>query len=90
MTDESKNQLEQWVNGNAIHNTVDDECCPDFACCNKDMKTPKDVRERFAKAIKDNDEATKMEMLGMFLGQSMATMGKNVYVAGLSTEGHDQ
>lgn len=22
-----------WVNGKPVHNTVDDECCPDFSCC---------------------------------------------------------
>jgi hypothetical protein len=27
-------QLHEWVNGNSIHNTIDDECCPDFSCCN--------------------------------------------------------
>ncbi len=26
-------QLHEWVNGNSIHNTIDDECCPDFSCC---------------------------------------------------------
>jgi hypothetical protein len=27
-------QLYKWVNGNPIHNDVDNECCPDFSCCN--------------------------------------------------------
>jgi hypothetical protein len=22
-----------WVRGEAKHNDVDDECCPDFSCC---------------------------------------------------------
>lgn len=22
-----------WVEGDARHNVVDDECCPDFSCC---------------------------------------------------------
>jgi len=26
-------QSEDWVNGKSTHNTVDDECCPDFSCC---------------------------------------------------------
>ncbi len=27
------NQLEEWVKGISIHNTKDEECCPDFSCC---------------------------------------------------------
>ena len=26
-------QTEQWVNGIARHNIIDNECCPDFSCC---------------------------------------------------------
>lgn len=26
-------QGQQWINGNPRHNTIDDECCPDFSCC---------------------------------------------------------
>jgi hypothetical protein len=83
-------QLDKWLLGESIHNTKDDMCCPDFSCCNKDMKTPKEVRERFYRAVKADDEQTKNEMLGMFLGQAMQTMGKDVYVAGLNTDGMDQ
>ena len=81
-----KDQLTEWVKGNSVHNIKANECCPDFSCCNNKMSTPKEVRERFAKAIHDGDEKTKMEMLGMFLGQLVNTLrGKKVYVAGLST-----
>jgi len=83
MTEASKNQLDYWVKGVSVHNEVDDECCPDFSCCNKKMNTPKETRERFAKAASQGDDRIKTEMLGMFLGQAMATMGKKVYVAGL-------
>jgi hypothetical protein len=26
-------QTRRWVEGNARHNVIDDECCPDFSCC---------------------------------------------------------
>lgn len=26
-------QSEQWAYGRAVHNAIDDECCPDFSCC---------------------------------------------------------
>lgn len=29
----SYTQLYEWVNGNSIHNSIDNECCPDFSCC---------------------------------------------------------
>lgn len=59
-------QLEKWVNGEAIHNTERDECCPDFSCCTGKM-VERSVRERFAKAYRENDEPTVNSMLMMFL-----------------------
>ncbi len=29
----ARRQGEEWVQGDSRHNTVDDECCPDFSCC---------------------------------------------------------
>lgn len=68
-------QLEQWLAGNPIH---DEQCCPDFSCCTGKI-APIEQRERFCKAIKENDEKTRMEMLGIFLGEAFS----NAYVAGL-------
>ena len=30
-------QTEAWVAGQPRHNTIDDECCPDFSCCCPDL-----------------------------------------------------
>ena len=30
-------QTLNWAMGNAVHNRVDDECCPDFSCCMPDL-----------------------------------------------------
>lgn len=74
-------QLEEWVKGNAIHNTVDDECCPDFSCCNKKMNTPIGIRKTFHAACLKDDEETKMGMLMNFLGNAIATTtDKTVYI----------
>lgn len=79
-------QLEQWLLGNPIHG---EQCCPDFSCCRGvDTIAPKEVRERFCKAERENDEKTKMEMLGMFLGNALS--GKNVYVAGTEVPKDEQ
>lgn len=31
-----------WAEGRPQHNTVDDECCPDFSCCQSDLFTKMD------------------------------------------------
>lgn len=79
-------QLEQWLAGNPVHG---EQCCPDFSCCRgKDTMAPLVQRERFVKAVREGDEKTKFEMLGMFLGAAMS--GHDVYVAGVDTGGHGQ
>lgn len=30
-------QLITWVEGISHHNNIDDECCPDFSCCQPEM-----------------------------------------------------
>lgn len=40
-------QLFAWAEGRPFHNTIDDECCPDFSCCYPDLFV-KDETERWA------------------------------------------
>jgi len=28
-----------WINGRPYHDSVTNECCPDFSCCNPDLMT---------------------------------------------------
>lgn len=37
--DRSRTQMLSWAMGRPYHNTVDDECCPDFSCCYSDLFT---------------------------------------------------
>lgn len=76
-------QLEDWVKGNSKHNTVDDECCPDFSCCSG-QQTPKEHREAFAAAMGKARE----DMLMTFLSRSIELMGKGgkVHIAGRTAE----
>ena len=30
-------QALNWAQGSSRHNEVDNECCPDFSCCNPDL-----------------------------------------------------
>ena len=82
--DRKAKQLADWVEGNAVHNDVDGECCPDFACCSDKVATPREARELFARAVAEEDSKTIMTMLGGFLGAGFAdVIGKaEVYIAG--------
>lgn len=69
-------QLDMWLIGKSIHNNVDDECCPDFSCCNKKMKTSKKIREEFYNAEIDSDIRTKL--LIKFLSEALQKHGYEV------------
>lgn len=75
-------QLEEWVKGNPIHNTTDDECCPDFSCCKPEFLQPLEIRKTFKEVCKKADEEgfnpeyhpyddAKMGMLMSFMGNAM-------------------
>ena len=43
-------QTRAWVNGQPKHNHIDNECCPDFSCCNpKLFEADRDKREAYAR-----------------------------------------
>lgn len=71
-------QLRAWVDGNPTHNTVDNECCPDFSCCEPALLAEPAVRQRFA----DATEQERNAMLGMFLGAMLANADLHVHIAG--------
>lgn len=75
-----KHQTDEWVNGNPIHNTVDNECCPDFSCCKPEFLQSKDVRKSFAKANKETQHTMLMGFLGSAI--SKAFPEKNIYITG--------
>ena len=75
-------QLEEWVKGNPIHNTIDEECCPDFSCCKPEFLQPEEIRRTFQEVYKKADEEefnpdfhpyddAKMGMLMSFMGNAL-------------------
>jgi hypothetical protein len=72
----SEEQVKLWVEGDPRHNSVRDECCPDFSCCDPSSLAPLEERQRFAAA---NDE-DRHKMLMMFLGKTFAS--EKIYIAG--------
>ena len=77
----SDEQMNEWVNGNSLHNTEKDECCPDFSCCQKHYKATPEERLLFR-----NRPELRDKMLMGFLGAALSGAGKDVHVAG-SIEG---
>lgn len=72
-------QLAKWVEGESLCPNDRDECCPDFSCCCPDIKTPKELRQRFV----DATDKERHSMLMMFLGGAMSKLtDKNVHIAG--------
>lgn len=49
-------QTVKWVHGTAEHNTVDNECTPDFSCCNPTLAAPLEDRAKFYEALKENKQ----------------------------------
>lgn len=45
--DRVRAQTLAWAEGRPYHNRLDDECCPDFSCCNPDLFEP-DQDKRWA------------------------------------------
>jgi hypothetical protein len=75
-------QLKHWVDGIPLHNTVRDECCPDFSCCSGGEIIPIDIRKRFEKAVNDDDKSAQWEILGMALSAVFADKEVDVHIAG--------
>lgn len=73
-------QLEEWVKGNSIHNDVDEQCCPDFSCCRKNVNTPVEKRQEYLKIYNEQGPDGCVEMLGGFLSNMLLTSGKEMNV----------
>ena len=92
-------QLDEWVKGNPIHNDIDNECCPDFSCCQPDFLQPEEIRKTFAVVSKRADEEefnpehhphedAKIGMLMTFLGDAIAKAGTDKKVHIVSEVSH--
>jgi len=79
-----KKQLELWLKGDSIHNKDKNECCPDFSCCNKKMKTDYKIRKLFYDAYHRKDYKVVDVLLMGFLSDAISTMNlkKKIYMAG--------
>lgn len=69
-------QLDAWAAGDSRHG---EQCCPDFSCCEPDLKAPDDERRLFLTRPELRDQLC----MG-FLGRAMAQLGKEneVHISG--------
>ncbi|MFQ5453449.1 MAG: hypothetical protein ACE5D6_04605 [Candidatus Zixiibacteriota bacterium] len=67
-------QLDRWLEGESIHKSDTDECCPDFSCCNKKIKTDRKTKELFIRAFKDENHELTNSLLMSFLGKALSTL----------------
>ena len=78
-------QLARWVDGDSACPNDDDECCPDFSCCQPELLADEDVRRRFAIADQEGRTALLMEFLGAAISKMAEDVDAKVpevYVAG--------
>jgi len=61
----SMDQLNEWLKGNSIHYKAG--CVPDLSCCVSGIETPFHEKERFVKAVKNNEVEVVREMMNTFL-----------------------
>lgn len=57
-----------WVNGYPKHNCIDDECVPDFSCCNPDcfeqdkkkrIKSHEDLLKKLGRSVSKNEKSSQ-------------------------------
>ena len=79
--DESINhQTKRWAEGTPLHNTVRDECCPDFSCCNGGKMMPIEARARLLEARIGGDNETVQRICMMGLSGLVANSDVNVHI----------
>ena len=72
----AKEQLDKWVAGESIHDHENDQCCPDFSCCQPDLAAHIGDREIFRKYYLEGNDSGTMTMLTGFLMKSLESYTK--------------
>ena len=81
-------QLKRWVKGDSYHLIgKHDSCCPDFSCCNPELKVNKKTRETFYAAYKQKNDRVVRGMLMTFLSSFMRSINVNANI--VSDDSHN-
>jgi hypothetical protein len=81
-------QLQQWLPGNSIHDYANNECCPDFSCCNREVSTSQEEKDEFISLHRDGK--SKDHLYALFLGRSLQTLGVEVVNMDLIEEAQNE
>lgn len=96
-----RKQLEEWVKGNNLHTDeiekyfgvefklpegMEKECCPDFSCCNKNVKTEERLKQVFFNACESNNENLCNEILLGFMSDTFNIDTSKIHIVGLSSK----
>lgn len=73
-------QIERWVAGENVHNTVLDECCPDFACCQPNNHFSPELRAKFLQLYREGGLDACQDMLLLGLSGLFAGAGVNARI----------
>lgn len=71
----TERQLELWVEGQNIHNSKTDDCCPDFSCCQPDMEWEVENKILFAEAYVNQD----LELVKKLMVKSIEALARAEY-----------
>jgi hypothetical protein len=81
-------QLIKWVNGKPTHNVVEDECCPDFSCCQSHLLLAQVKRLEYLKAFIEGDRKTMDQICFNSLGSLLTDQKAEVYLTGNPNSDH--
>lgn len=79
-------QVERWVNGESVHKSDTDECCPDFSCCQPQLLAEKKIRVLFQGSDKEVRNGLLMGFLGACILSVLEGESEKVYIAGRGVE----
>ena len=65
--DRRRQQTIDWCNNVVYHNKTDNECTPDFGCCNPTLLAPIEERNKFFEAYKANKQHIVNPMLNTWM-----------------------
>lgn len=79
-------QVRRWVEGIPLHNSIRNECTPDFSCCCPDLLGSQEYRNAFSRAHFEGDEQTRSQMLMGSLTGLAEREEQKIHIAGDNTD----
>lgn len=78
-----KQQLIEWYRGRSLHDFQREECCPDYSCCEPDLKATFEERRAFMIAWLCQDRPQVDHMLKLFATRLLTRRQESTVTAGV-------